>query len=82
MSSDPLDTNAYFFAYKTAVYDNLFVGIVYGMQSLPIDFLLLQGHGLSVYHHRHLRHHLCCISPHPSVRYESRFLRITWPKLT
>jgi hypothetical protein len=35
MSSDPPDTNAYSFAYKTAVYDNLFVGIVYGRQSLP-----------------------------------------------
>lgn len=31
MSNDPPDTNAYSFAYKTAVYDNLFVGIVYGI---------------------------------------------------
>jgi hypothetical protein len=73
MSSDPPDTNAYFFAYKTAVYDNLFVGIVYGRQSLPIPFLPLRAHELSVYHHRHLRHHLCCISPHPSVRYKPGF---------
>ena len=73
MSSDPPDTNAYAFAYETAVYDNLFVGIVYGRQPLPLPFLLLQGHVLSVYHHRHLRHHLCGVSPHPSVRYEPRF---------
>jgi hypothetical protein len=43
MSSDPPDTNAYAFAYKTAVYDNLFVGIVYGRQSLlSFPFLLLR----------------------------------------
>ena len=49
MSSDPPDTNAYAFAYETAVYDNLFVGIVYGRQPLLFPFLLLQGHVLSVY---------------------------------
>ena len=73
MSSNSPDTNAYSFAYKTAVYDNLFVGIVYGMQSLLLRFSLLRGHGLSVYHHRRLRYPLCCVGPHPSVRYEPRF---------
>jgi hypothetical protein len=43
MSSDPPDTNAYSFAYKTAVYDNIFVGIVYGRQSLPFPFFTASG---------------------------------------
>jgi hypothetical protein len=43
MSSDPPDTNAYSFAYKTAVYDNLFVGIVYGRQSLLFSFFTASG---------------------------------------
>ena len=72
MSGDSPDTNAYSFAYRTAVYDNLFVGIVYGRQSL-FAFSLLRGHGLSVYNHRHLRYPLRCVGPHPSVRYEPRF---------
>ena len=42
MSSDPPDTNTYLSAYKTALYDNLLVGIVYGRQSLPFPFLLLR----------------------------------------
>jgi hypothetical protein len=32
MSSNSLDTTAYYSAYKTAVYNNLLVGIVYGTQ--------------------------------------------------
>ena len=43
MSSDPLDANAYFFAYKTAVYDSLFVGIVYGRQSPPFPLYTVSG---------------------------------------
>lgn len=34
MSSNSPDATAYYFAYKVAVYNNLFVGIVYGTQSL------------------------------------------------
>lgn len=43
MSSNLPDINAYSFTYKTAVYDNLFVGIVYGRQSLPFPFFYFFG---------------------------------------
>jgi hypothetical protein len=38
MSSDPPDANAYAFEYKTAVYDSLFVGIVYGKAITALSF--------------------------------------------
>jgi len=41
MSSNPPDVTAYHLAYKSAVYENLFSGIVYGKQPLACSLFFL-----------------------------------------
>ena len=50
MSSDAPDAAAYYYQYKSTVYDNLFVGIVYGeglrYRDLPLLLQFLSRHAL------------------------------------
>lgn len=41
MPSNPLDVAAYHLAYKSAVYETLFSGIVFGKQQLSCPFFFL-----------------------------------------
>jgi hypothetical protein len=64
--------SAYYSVYKSAVYFNLFVGIAWGGQ--PASLLLLGPHICSTSHPRYFCHILCCICPHPSVRFNHTFV--------
>jgi hypothetical protein len=53
MSSDTIDAAAYYYQFRLTVYDNLFVGIVYG-EGLGHSPLLLRFLSHAALHHRRL----------------------------